>query len=117
MTHKSNSGAKHLTDENFAQTIKESDKPVMVDFYAEWCGPCQMAAPIMDKLADELKDRILIVKVDVDQCKETAGKYGVRSIPTVMIFKSADGKIEKVKEKVGFPGEDGYRAMINEVLA
>ena len=81
-------GAIHLTDNNFAQTIKDAGKPVLVDFSAQWCGPCQMAAPIIDKLADEYKDKVLIVKVDVDENRETARQYGVMSIPTVIILKA-----------------------------
>ncbi len=116
MSNDNQSGAKHLSDDNFAQTIKDSDKPVLVDFFAEWCGPCQMAAPIIDKLADEMADKILITKLNVDENRQTAGKYGVMSIPTVIIFEAQDGEIKTVKKQVGFPGEDGYRQMIKEAL-
>ena len=110
-------GAMHLTDSNFAQTIKDTDKPVLVDFYAQWCGPCQMAAPIINKLADEYKDKVLIVKVDVDENRETAKQYGIMSIPTVIILKAdKEGKIKELKKQIGFPGEDGYRKMLNDVL-
>jgi len=110
-------GAIHLNDENFAQTVKEAGKLVLVDFYADWCGPCQMAAPIIDKLADELKDRILIVKVDVDQSRQVAGKYGIMSIPTVLILEADGDEIKEVAKKIGFPGEAGYRQMIEQALA
>ena len=110
-------GAMHLNDENFVQTVREAGKPVLVDFYADWCGPCQMAAPIIDKLADELKDRILIVKVDVDQSRQVAGKYGVMSIPTVLILEADGDEIKEVAKKIGFPGEAGYRQMIEQALA
>ena len=109
-------GAIHLNDENFAQTVKEAGKLVLVDFYADWCGPCQMAAPIIDKLADELKDRILIVKVDVDQSRQVASKYGVMSIPTVLILEADGDEIKEVAKKIGFPGEAGYRQMIEQAL-
>lgn len=110
-------GATHLTDANFVQTIKDAGKPVLVDFYAQWCGPCQMAAPIIDKLADEYQDKVLIVKVDVDESRETAKQYGVMSIPTVIILKAdKDGEIKELKKQIGFPGEDGYKKMLNEVL-
>jgi len=109
-------GAMHLNDENFVQTVKEAGKPVLVDFYADWCGPCQMAAPIIDKLADELKDRILIVKVDVDQSRQVASKYGVMSIPTVLILEADGDEIKEVAKKIGFPGEAGYRQMIEQAL-
>ncbi len=113
----SDNGAIHLKDENFEQTIKDAGKPVMIDFYAEWCGPCQMAAPIVDKLSGEYEDQMLIAKMDVDENRETAGKYGVMSIPTVMIFKANEaGEVEKVDEQVGFPGEDGFRKLIEKHL-
>lgn len=109
-----NKGALHLTDENFMSTIKEANKPVMVDFYAQWCGPCQMAAPIIDKLADEYKDKMLIVKVDVDENRETAMEYGVMSIPTVLVLKAEGDKVKELDKQIGFPGEEGYRAMIEK---
>ncbi len=110
-------GAIHLTDDNFAQTIKDAGKPVLVDFYAQWCGPCQVAAPIIDKLADEYKDKILIVKVDVDENRKTAQKYGVMSIPTIIILKAdSNGEIKELSKQTGFSGEDGCKKMINEVL-
>lgn len=103
--------AAHINQDEFDTKVLGSDKPVMVDFYAEWCGPCKMAAPIIDQLADEYADRALIVKVDVDTNNELAGKYGVMSIPTVIIYK--DGK--EIDRKIGFPGEAGYRSMLNAV--
>lgn len=103
--------AAHINQDEFDTKVLDSDKPVMVDFYAEWCGPCKMAAPIIDQLADEYADKILIVKVDVDTNNELAGKYGVMSIPTVIIYK--DGK--EIDRKVGFPGEAGYRSMLSSV--
>ena len=114
---KKQTGAIHLTDANFAQTIKDAGKPVMIDFSAKWCGPCQMAAPIIDKLADEYKDKVLIAKVDVDENRETAGKYAVMSIPTVIILESdKNGEIKELKKQIGFPGEDGYRKMLDEAI-
>jgi len=110
------SGAQHLTDQNFKETVANSDTPVLVDFYAEWCGPCQMAAPIIDKLADEYQGKVLITKVNVDENRETAGEFGVMSIPTVILFKSEEGEIKQVSQQVGFPGEEGYRNMIEEVI-
>jgi thioredoxin 1 len=102
-------GAAHINQDEFDAKVLQSDKPVMVDFYAEWCGPCKMAAPIIDQLADEYADKAAIVKVDVDANNELAGKYGVMSIPTVIIYK--DGK--EIDRKIGFPGEAGYRAMLS----
>ncbi len=111
-----NQGALHLNDENFLSTVKGAGKPVMVDFYAQWCGPCQMAAPIIDKLADEYKDQILIVKVDVDENRNTAMEYGVMSIPTVLILNAKEDKVEELAKQIGFPGEEGYRSMIEKVI-
>lgn len=101
--------AAHINQDDFDATVLQSDKPVMVDFFAEWCGPCKMAAPVIDQLAQEFADKAVIVKVDVDTNNELAGKYGVMSIPTVVIFK--DGK--EVDRKIGFPGEAGYRSMLS----
>lgn len=109
--------APHLTSADFATTLAkatEAGKPVMVDFYAEWCGPCKLAAPIIDKLSTELADQITIAKVDVDANNDLAAQFGVMSIPTVIIFK--DGQPMQVGGKelrqIGFPGEQGYRDMI-----
>ena len=104
--------AQHVTAENFEQTIKEAKLPVLVDFYAEWCGPCKLAAPIIDKLSAEYKDKAMIVKLDVDHANEISAKYDVHSIPTVMTFK--DGKV--VESKVGFPGEAFYRQMLERAI-
>lgn len=102
-------GAAHINQDEFDAKVLQSNKPVMVDFYAEWCGPCKMAAPIIDQLAQEFSDKALIVKVDVDANNELAGKYGVMSIPTVIIFKNG----QEIDRKIGFPGEAGYRSMLS----
>jgi thioredoxin 1 len=108
-------GAVHFDDKSFKKAL-EGDKPVFVDFFAEWCGPCQMAAPIIDKLADEYGDKIVIAKLNVDENQASAQEYGVMSIPTVLVFKK-DGDEMKVAEKqVGFPGEAGYKALIEKVI-
>ncbi len=80
-----------FTDENFATEVLKSDKPVLVDFWAVWCGPCKMIAPLVEELADEFEGKAKVGKLDVDNNQESAIKYGVRSIPTVLIFK--DGKV------------------------
>lgn len=97
-----------FTDQNFAQDVIKSDKPVMVDFWATWCGPCQMAGPVVDALADDYKGKIKIGKLDVDANQETAAKYGVQSIPTVILFR--DGK--EVARKVGFAGRPMYENLL-----
>lgn len=103
------SKAVHLTADDFKTTINnEEGLPVFIDFFAEWCGPCKMAAPIVDKLSGEYEDKMIIAKLNVDEHNQIAAEYGVMSIPTVIIFK--DG--EEVDRTIGFPGEDGYRKII-----
>jgi len=81
-----------FTDENFTAEVLQSDKPVLVDFWAVWCGPCKMIAPFVEELAAEFEGKAKVGKLDVDNNQESAIKYGVRSIPTVLIFK--DGKVK-----------------------
>jgi len=80
-----------LTDDNFASEVLESNQPVLVDFWAAWCGPCRMVGPIVEEMAGEYEGRAKICKLDVDAAQKTAGEYGIRSIPTLLIFK--DGKV------------------------
>ncbi len=80
-----------FTDQNFNAEVLQSDKPVLVDFWAVWCGPCKMIAPFVEELAGEFENKAKVGKLDVDNNQETAIKYGVRSIPTVLIFKG--GKV------------------------
>jgi len=100
--------AKHINQNDFEEKVLKAKSPVIVDFYAEWCGPCKMAGPVFDKLADEFAGKVKIVKVNVDEAQGLAQKYGVMSIPTVIVFK--DGK--EVDRQMGFVGEEGYRKMI-----
>ena len=79
-----------FTDQNFDAEVLKSDKPVLVDFWAAWCGPCQMMGPIVEELAEEVKNKYKVGKLNVDENRETASKYAVMSIPTLIIFK--DGK-------------------------
>ena len=81
-----------ITDDNFEQEVTKSDKPVLIDFWAAWCGPCRMIAPIVEELAQEYDGKIKIGKLDVDENQQTAIKFGVRSIPTILIFK--DGTLK-----------------------
>jgi len=82
----------NFTDDNFDSEVLKSDKPVLVDFWATWCGPCKMIAPIVEELAGEFEGKVKIGKVDVDNNQQVSIKYGVRSIPTLLIFK--DGQIK-----------------------
>ncbi len=81
-----------ITDDNFETEVIKSNQPVLIDFWATWCGPCRMIAPIVEELANEYDGKIKIGKLDVDENQQTSIKYGVRSIPTLLIFK--DGKIK-----------------------
>jgi thioredoxin 1 len=105
--------AAHFSDQDFEEKVLKSDLPVLVDFYAEWCGPCKMAAPIIDELSDEYQGKVVIGKVNVDENSGTAGSFGVMSIPTVILFK--DGK--EMTRKVGFGGKQGYEEMIKTVVS
>ena len=87
----------HFTDENFNEEVLSSNLPVLVDFYADWCGPCKMLAPVIEALAGELEGKVKIGKLNVDNASETAQKYGIMSIPTLLYFKNG----EVVKKTVG----------------
>ncbi len=99
----------HLTDNNFKKEVLESNLPVLVDFWAEWCGPCRMVAPIVEEFAKEFQDRVKVGKLNVDENPRTTGQYGIMSIPTLMFFKHGKvmdhlaGVINKteLKKKIG----------------
>lgn len=97
--------AMEFTDQNFEQEVLKSDKPVLVDFWAAWCGPCQMMGPIVEELAEEMKDKVKIGKLNVDENRETASKFSVMSIPTLIIFK--DGK--SAKQFVGVQAKENLK--------
>lgn len=98
----------YVTDENFEDFIAKSIKPVVVDFWAPWCAPCKMIAPVLDQLSDE-NEEIIIAKVDVDACPKTAAALRIRSIPTLAIFK--DGKL--VATKAGAANKTQISAFID----
>ena len=79
-----------VTDNNFQAEVIESDKPVLVDFWAPWCGPCRVIAPSLEEIADEQADSLRIVKLNVDENQQTAARYGVMSIPTLLVFKNGE---------------------------
>jgi thioredoxin 2 len=97
-----------LTDETFARTLEESDVPVLVDFYADWCGPCKMMAPYVDQLARENAGRAIIAKLDTDRNQRTAGGFGIRGIPTSIVF--LRGK--EVSRQVGAVPKAGLEALL-----
>ena len=101
-----------ITDENFEELVINSDKLVIVDFWAEWCGPCKAIAPILDNICDQFGDKVVVGKVNVDEVKQTPVKYGIRSIPALMIFK--DGK--KISEKMGALPKSALESWVNETL-
>lgn len=88
---------KDLTDESFQALVKDSDKPVLVDFWAPWCGPCKQLIPTLDALSEEMKDKAVIAKINIDDHPDAAGRHNVRGIPTMILFKNG----EIVDTKVG----------------
>lgn len=104
--------AQEVSDSEFEQEVLNSKEPVVIDFWAEWCGPCKMLAPVMNQLAEEMQGKVKIVKMDIDQNPETPSNLGVRGIPTLMIFK--DGK--QVASKVGASPKNTLEAWINESI-
>ena len=101
-----------FTDANFQTEAIESDLPVLVDFWAEWCQPCRMLAPIIEELAEEYEGRMKVGKLDVDNNRETALKYSIQSIPTVLMLK--DGEV--VNKFVGMKGKDAFVSAIDATL-
>ena len=85
----------HVTDDSFETAVLGADRPVLVDYWAEWCGPCKMIAPILEEIADEYADRIKVCKLDIDENAQTPPRYGIRGIPTLMLFR--DGEVEATK--------------------
>ena len=104
---------KHTSDATFESDVLKSDKPVIVDFWAEWCGPCKMIAPILDEVASEYEGKLLITKMNVDENRDVPAKFGIRGIPTLMIFK--DGQLAATK--VGAMSKAQLTAFIDQQLA
>ena len=104
--------ALEVTDAPFDEVVLKSDKPVLVDFWAAWCGPCRMLTPIVEELSEDFKDNVVITKVDVDANQEFAAKYGVRNIPTVLIFKGG----EVVDKQVGVAPKATYSEKLEALI-
>ncbi len=104
--------ALEFTDSNFQSEVLEADVPVLVDFWAEWCGPCKMLGPVIDELATEFEGKAKVGKVDIDSNRDAAVKYGIQSIPTVLILKN--GEISN--KFVGIASKDDLVAAINDAM-
>jgi thioredoxin 1 len=103
---------KAISDASFPTDVLQSDKPVLVDFWAEWCGPCKMIGPALEEISEELADKVTIAKINIDDHPETAGKLGVRGIPTMMLFRGG----QKVAEKVGAAPKSALKAWLESEL-
>lgn len=101
-----------LTDRNFEKEVLKAEMPVLVDFWAPWCGPCRLAEPVIEELSKEYEEKIRVGKLNVDENPKMAQKYGVMSIPTVIIFQGG----KEVKKQIGFPGKEGYKKLIEEIV-
>lgn len=102
-----------LTQANFDAEVLQSGQPILVDFWAEWCGPCKMLAPILDELADEYNGRVRIGKVNIDESQELAAQYGIRSIPTLLLFK----KGQVAEQVVGLRSKRDLKASFDRLAA
>ena len=105
-------GIIHVSDSTFEQQVLNSHSPVLVDYWAAWCGPCKMIAPILDEIADEYGDKLTIAKINIDENQLTPQKYAVRGIPTLMIFKNG----EIAGSKVGAMSKSQLSAFIDSVI-
>jgi len=103
---------KHVSDDSFATDVLGSQTPVLVDYWAAWCGPCKMIAPILEEVANDFGDKVTIAKLNVDENQQTAAKFGVRGIPTLMLFK--DGQVKATK--VGALSKSQLTEFLNESL-
>ena len=103
----------HVTDAEFESQVLKADKPVLVDFWASWCGPCLAIAPVVEELAGEYDGKVVVAKMDVDKSPVTPGKYGIRAIPTLIVFK--DGQI--VEQITGAVGKAVIKSAIDKALS
>lgn len=101
----------HLTDSSFGSEVESNSEPILVDFWAEWCMPCRALAPVLDELATEFQGKVRFAKVNVDECREVPAKFGIRGIPTLILFKNG----KKVNELVGNQPKDRIKSMLSGV--
>lgn len=101
-----------ITDSNFEQTVLQSDKPTLVDFWAPWCGPCLALAPVIEEIANEYSDKVKVCKINVDDSPETAAKYGIRGIPTIILFNT---KGEVLNQMTGAVPKQNFVNMISNL--
>jgi len=101
-----------VTDSNFEEKVVKNTLPVLVDFWAPWCGPCKMAMPVLEEISEEYKEKLVVAEVNVDENSQSSSKFGVMSIPTVVLF----NKNVEVGRQVGFSGKQVYEELIKKIL-